>query len=107
VVAAVEPTVQFAEVERQKLSKPRRFDAYDLLLRAYALEHAFTAESTGAALACACHRADLRAGFRMAAYCHALRHFQGFVAPDDAHETEGVRLAWRAVELAPNDAQVL
>jgi hypothetical protein len=43
----------------------------------------------------------------MAAYCHALRHFQGFVAPDDAHETEGVRLAWRAVELAPNDAQVL
>ena len=43
----------------------------------------------------------------MAAYCHALRHFQGWAAPDDAHEAEGVRLAWQAVELAPNDAQVL
>jgi tetratricopeptide (TPR) repeat protein len=43
----------------------------------------------------------------MAAYCHALRHFQGWVAADDTHEAEGVSLAWRAVELAPNDAQVL
>jgi Flp pilus assembly protein TadD len=43
----------------------------------------------------------------MAAYCHALRHFQGWIAPDDAHGAEGVRLAWRAVELAPNDAKVL
>ena len=43
----------------------------------------------------------------MTAYCHALRHFQGWVAPDDTHEAEGVRLAWDAVELAPKDAEVL
>jgi Flp pilus assembly protein TadD len=43
----------------------------------------------------------------MAAYCHALRHFQGWIVPDNAHSVEGVRLAWRAVELAPNDANVL
>jgi TolB-like protein/Flp pilus assembly protein TadD len=111
VVAAIEPTVQFAEVERQKLSKPSGLDAYDLLLRAYGLEHAFTAESTAAALACLDRAIVIDPAYApalaMAAYCHALRHFQGWVAPNDTHEAEGVRLAWRAIELAPNDAQVL
>jgi TolB-like protein len=111
VVAVIEPTVQLAEIERQKSSKPSRLDAYDLLLRAYGLEHAFTAESTTAALACLDRALAIDPAYApalaMAAYCHALRHFQGWVAADDTHEAEGVRLAWRAVELAPNDAQVL
>ncbi|WP_024508021.1 winged helix-turn-helix domain-containing tetratricopeptide repeat protein [Bradyrhizobium sp. ARR65] len=111
VVAAIEPTVQFAEVERQKSSKPSRLDAYDLLLRAYGFEHAFTAESTAAALACLDQAIAIDPSYApaiaMAAYCHALRHFQGWITPDGAHSAEGVRLAWRAVELAPNDAQVL
>jgi TolB-like protein len=111
VVAAIEPTVQFAEVVRQKSSKPNRLDAYDLLLRAYGLEHAFTAESTAAALACLDQALAIDPAYApalaMAAYCHALRHFQGWVAPGDTHEAEGSRLAWHAVELAPNDAQVL
>jgi TolB-like protein/tetratricopeptide (TPR) repeat protein len=111
VVAVIEPTVQFAEVERQKSSKPSQLDAYDLLLRAYGLEHAFTAESTAAALTCLDRALAIDPTYApalaMAAYCHALRHFQGWVAPDDTHEAEGVRQAWRAIELAPNDAQVL
>jgi TolB-like protein/Flp pilus assembly protein TadD len=111
VVAAIEPTVQFAEVERQKSSRPSRLDAYDLLLRAYGLEHAFTAESTAAALACLDQALaidpDYAPALAMAAYCHALRHFQGWIAPDASYDVEGVRLAFRAVELAPNDAQVL
>ncbi|WP_407179389.1 winged helix-turn-helix domain-containing protein [Bradyrhizobium sp. STM 3562] len=111
VVAAIEPTVQSAEVERQKSSKPSRPDAYDLLLRAYGLEHAFTAESTAAALACLDQAIAIDPSYApaiaMAAYCHALRHFQGWITPDGAHSAQGVRLAWRAVELAPNDAQVL
>jgi len=111
VVAVIEPTVQLAEVERQKSSKPSRLDAYDLLLRAYGLERAFTAESTAAALACLDRALAIDPAYApalaMAAYCHALRHFQGWVAPGDTHEAEGVRLAWRAVELSPNDAQVL
>ena len=41
-----------------------------------------------------------------AAYCHALRHFQGWVQHDD-DRAKAVALAWRAAELAPNDAQVL
>ena len=111
VVAAIEPTVQFAEVQRQKAGKPSQLDAYDLLLRAYGLEHEFTTESTAAALACLNQALAIDPSYApavaMAAYCHALRHFQGWIAPDDTHGAEGVRLAWRAVELAPNDAQVL
>ena len=111
VVAVIEPTVQFAEIERQKSSRPSQLDAYDLLLRAYGLEYAFTDESTAAALACLDRALAIDPAYApalaMAAYCHALRHFQGWVAPDDTHESEGVSLAWRAVELASNDAQVL
>lgn len=111
VVAAIEPAVQLAEVERHKAIKPSRLDAYDLLLRAYGLEHAFTAESTAEALACLERALAIDPAYApalaMAAYCHALRHFQGWATPDDGYEADGARLAWQAVELAPNDAQVL
>jgi TolB-like protein len=111
VVAAIEPTVQLAEVERQKSRKPSRLDAYDFLLRACALEHAFTTESTAAALACLDHALVIDPAYApalaMAAYCHALRHFQGWTAPDDTYQGKGESLAWHAVELAPSDAQVL
>jgi TolB-like protein/Flp pilus assembly protein TadD len=111
VVAAIEPTVQFAEIERHKSAQPSTLDAYEFLLRAYRLEHAFTAESTAAALACLDSALAIDPAYApamaMAAYCHALRHFQGWIVPDDAHSAQAVRLAWRAVELAPNDAQVL
>jgi TolB-like protein len=111
VVAAIEPTVQFAEVERQRSSTPSGIAAYDHLLRAYGLEHRFTADSTAAALACLDRALAIDPTYApalaMAAYCHALRHFQGWAGPDDRHEAEGVTLAWRAIELAPNDAQVL
>jgi TolB-like protein len=111
VVAAIEPTVQFAEIERHRSAQPSRLDAYDWLLRAYGLEHEFTAESTAAALQCLDRALAIdpvyAPAMAMAAYCHALRHFQGWIAPDGAHSAEGVGLAWRAVELAPNDAKVL
>jgi tetratricopeptide (TPR) repeat protein len=43
-----------------------------------------------------------------AAYCHAQCHFQGWVPrDDDTYRAKGVALAWQAIELAPNDAQVL
>jgi TolB-like protein len=111
VVAAIEPAVQLAEIERYRSSKPSKLDAYDLLLRAYALEHEFTAESTAAALACLDRALAVDPSYApamaMAAYCHALRHFQGWIARKDTHSADGVRLAWHAVELAPNDAKVL
>ena len=111
VVAAVEPTLQVAEVERRRNSSPSELDAYDLLLRAYALRYQFTPESIAAALdyldQALTIDPDYAPAMAAAAYCHALRHFQGWVRDDDAYRTRAVTLAWRAAELAPGDAQVL
>ncbi len=108
VVAAIEPTLQFAEIGRRRQDRP---DAYDLLLRAGALEHEFTVDSMAAALTCLDQALAVEPGYApamaAAAYCHAQRHFQGWAADDDAGRAAAVRFAWRAVELAPNDAQVL
>jgi TolB-like protein/Tfp pilus assembly protein PilF len=111
VVAAIEPTLHVAEVERHRISRPGKLDAYDLLLRAYALRSEFTDQSIAAALDCLDQALAIDPNYApamaAAAYCHALRHFQGWVRDDDAYHAKAVTLAWRAVELAPSDAQVL
>ena len=109
VVGAIEPTLHVAEAERHRAAAP--VDAYDLLLRAYSLRYEFTPESMLAALDCL-DRAlavdpDYAPAMAASAYCHALRHFQGWVTPNDAYRARAVARAWRAVELAPGDAQVL
>ena len=50
VVAAIEPKLQLAEIERLKHKPHSNLDAYDLLLRAQQLEYEFTEESLTAAL---------------------------------------------------------
>jgi tetratricopeptide (TPR) repeat protein len=111
VVAAIEPTLHFAEIERHKRTPPQQLDAYDLLLRAYGLEAEFTAESMTAALNCLDQALAIDPAYApamaAAAYCQAQCHFQGWVPAHDTHRARGVGLAWRATELAPNDAQVL
>jgi TolB-like protein/Flp pilus assembly protein TadD len=111
VVAAIEPTLHVAEVERHRHSRPGKLDAYDLLLRAYALRYEFTPESIAAALDCLDQAVAIdpfyAPAMAAAAYCHALRHFQGWIHDDDVYRATAVAQAWRAVELAPGDAQVL
>jgi TolB-like protein/Flp pilus assembly protein TadD len=110
VVAAIEPTLQLAEVRRRKPNQPNDLDCYDLLLRAYGLENEFTVESIAAALHCLDQALAIDPGYvpalAAAAYYRALRHFQGW-PQSDADREKGVKLAWRAAELAPNDAQAL
>jgi TolB-like protein/Tfp pilus assembly protein PilF len=111
VVAAIEPTLRLAEIERRKHNRPGKLDAYDLLLRSYALEHQFTADSLAEALVYLDRALAVEPNYApamaAAAYCHAQRHFQGWVATDGKHRAAGMELAWRAIELAPNDPQVL
>ena len=52
VVAAIEPELQTAEIERLKRKPAANLDAYDLLLRAQQLEYECTEESLTAALGC-------------------------------------------------------
>ncbi len=111
VAAVIEPTLQFAEIGRLRRDPPARLDAYDLLLRAYALISDFTAIGMAAARDCLGQALALDPGYApamaAAAYCRAQCHFQGWTPQDDAARAQAVALAWRAVELAPNDAQVL
>jgi len=110
VVAAIEPTLQLAEVKRRKPNQPNELDCYDLLLRAYGMEYEFTVESIATALHCLDRALAIDPAYvpamAAAAYYRALRHFQGWPQGDADRET-AVKLAWRAAELAPNDAQAL
>jgi TolB-like protein/Flp pilus assembly protein TadD len=111
VAAAIEPTLQWAEIGRLSRNRPDRLDAYDLLLRAHALLSDFTAAGMEEALGCLDQALAVDPSYApamaAAAYCRAQNHFQGWAQQDDAARADAVRLAWRAVELAPNDAQVL
>ena len=110
VVAAIEPNVQRAEIKRLSENPIPRLDAYDLLLRAQQLEYELTAESLTGALRCLGQAIAIDPSYApalgLAAYCHAELHFQGWSRGSDA-PAEGLRLAWRAVELGRDDANVL
>lgn len=111
VVAAIEPTLRIAEIERRRHDQPSQPDAHDLLLRASGFEHDFTPEGMRAALDCLHQALAIDPGYApamaAAAYCHAQCHFQGWIGLGDTHRSEGLALAQRAVERMPNDPQVL
>jgi TolB-like protein len=111
VVAAIEPTLELAESGRRRRLQPDTLEAYDLLLQASYLRDTFTTDSLKAAIGCLDQALAIDPSYvpamAAAAYCHALRHFQGWLRPDDNDRKRAVALAWRAAELAPNDAQVL
>jgi hypothetical protein len=97
VAAAIQPTLQLAEIGRLRRDPPARLDAYDLLLRAYALLSDFTAFSMKAALDCLGQSLAIDPSYAPAmaatAYCRAQCHFQGWAQQDDAARAEAVSLA--------------
>ena len=110
VVAAIEPKIELAEIERLRHKPAANLGAYDFLLRAKRLESEFTEESLSAALGCveAALKIDSSYALAMAlgAYCCAERNVQGWInSPED--ETKWLRAAWRAVELDKDDANIL
>jgi TolB-like protein len=110
VVAAIEPSLQRAEIKRSSHKPTLHLDAYDLLLRAQQLEYELTAESLYAALGCLEQAIAIDPSYApalaLAAHCHAELHFQGWSRSSD-QGAEGLRLAWRAVELGRDDGNVL
>ncbi len=111
VVAAVEPNLQLAEIERIKNKAATNLDAYDLLLRAQQLEYAFTEESLVTAL-CRLKQAlaidpCYASAMALAACCYAGRNIQGWAQDPTREAVEGLELASRAVELGKDDGNVL
>jgi TolB-like protein/class 3 adenylate cyclase len=111
VVAAIEPNLQLAEIERLKRKPATNLDAYDLLLRAQQLEYKFTEESIADAIRfleqALVIDPDYAQAMALAACCYAERRQQGWAKDLALEAAEGMRLAMRAVELGKDDANVL
>jgi tetratricopeptide (TPR) repeat protein len=111
IVAAIEPKLQFAEIERSKHKPTASLDAYDLLLRAQQFEHEFTAESLAASIGCteqalAIDRNYARAK-ALAAHCYGARAIQGWADDVATEAAKGVLLAVDAVERGQDDSNAL
>ena len=111
VVGAIEPKLQLAEIERLKHKPEPDLDAYDLLLRAQALEYEFTEASLAAALRSLEQALAIDPSYApamaLAAYCYAERHNQSWTSAMDVDAATGLALASRAVELGKDDPNVL
>jgi TolB-like protein/tetratricopeptide (TPR) repeat protein len=111
VVCAIEPTVLRAEIGRLKRGPVQHVDAYNLLLRARALEYEYTDESLAHAVAALEQALVLDPGhapaMALAAYCLAERRQQGWAKDAAAETARGMYLATRAVELSGDDPNVL
>jgi TolB-like protein/Flp pilus assembly protein TadD len=111
VVAAIEPKLQIAEIERLKQKPAANLDAYDLLLRAQQLEYEFSEESLASALGCLKRALAIDPNYApamaLAAYCHAGGSIQGWSQNITVDAAEGLRLVSRALELGKEDSNVL
>jgi TolB-like protein len=111
IVAAIEPSLQLAEIGRLRSKTPANLDAYDLMLRAQQLEYEFTEGSLAAALVCLTEALAIDSGYApamaLAGYCYGERRIQGWAQDPSAEAAEGLRLASRAVELGKDDGSVL
>jgi TolB-like protein len=111
VVAAIEPNVQLAEIARMKHAQGADLRAYDLLLRAQALEYEYTEKSLAEAIACLERALAIAPSYApalaFAAYCYAERRQQGWAKQVDTETGAGLRLAMRALETGKDDANVL
>jgi hypothetical protein len=104
IVAAIQPRLQQAEVERVKLKAECDFGPYDFLLRAQECEYQFRKEGQDAALrhleqALALDPSYARA-MALAAFCYATGLDQGWMSDQQTETMEGLRLAFRAIHLA-------
>jgi TolB-like protein len=108
VVAAIEPKLQQAEIARLRHKPASNLDAYDLLLRAQQCEYEYHEESHAAALRYLEQALAIDPSYApamaLAALCHSVRCFMGWMKEPAAESREGLRLARRAVELGKDNA---
>ena len=111
VVAAIEPTLQIAEIARLKQKPAASLDAYDLLLRAQQLEYEFAEESLASALGCLRQALAIDPNYApamaLAAYCYAGGSIQGWSHNITADASEGLGLVSCALEFGKDDGNVL
>jgi TolB-like protein/DNA-binding SARP family transcriptional activator len=111
VVAAIEPSLRHAEIERARRKPTEALDAYDCFLRALPPFYSLTREGVEEALKLLERAIEIDPRFGLAkaqaARCYAWRNPQGWAADPDADRAKAVELARKAVEIAGDDPSVL
>jgi TolB-like protein/Tfp pilus assembly protein PilF len=109
VVAAIEPSVRKAEIERAKRKRPDNLDAYDLYLRALEQSYTFTPAGRTAGLslldAAIALDPDYAEAHGVAAFCLQQRYLWGGRAPADREAA--LRHAEAVAALRSDDATTL
>ena len=108
VVGAIDPKLLEAETARSKRKPPANLDAYDCFLRAYALLHQWTNESSEEALRLLYKAIELdpdyAQAYALATWCYCNRKLNGLATEPDSERRETARLAREAVRLGKDDA---
>lgn len=112
VVGAIEPKLRHAEIERARRKPTASVDAYDLFLRAVALNNTRRQEDNKEALRLLHHAIEIdpqyAAAYALASYCYLRQKSQGFVSRADHHVlSEGMRMARLAAEYGQDDPEAL
>jgi tetratricopeptide (TPR) repeat protein len=111
VVAAIEPNVRHAEIERAGRKPTEKLDAYDCFLRALPSFYSLTREGVNAALGLLERAMEIDPRFALAkalaARCYAWRNPQGWACDAPAEIAKAENLAREAVEIAGDDPSVL
>ncbi|MEE8530831.1 MAG: adenylate/guanylate cyclase domain-containing protein [Hyphomicrobium sp.] len=111
VAGAIEPSVTQAEIERASLKPTDNLQAYDCLLKALGESQLYSREGVDRAIRLARRATEMDPRYAQAyAYIASwlqLRKIYGWMENEAEEIEEGIRLAYLAVQLQPNDPTVL
>jgi len=111
VVAAIEPQIRKAEIERTRRKHPENLDAYDLYLQATPHAYAMRPEDCAKALALLERSLRLDPGFVPAkafvAWCYEQRLSRGWPGVQEADAANAVRLAREVLAADTDDANAM
>ncbi len=108
-VAAIEPSVRRAEIERARRKRPENLDAYDLVLRATPLADTGMPDGASAALPFLERAIALDPNYALAhgqaAFCHEILYIRA--GRREEIRSAAIRHAHSAIALGPDDASAL
>ena len=111
VVGILEPTLRRAEIDRARRRPPESMDAYDHYLRGLADQEVFDRDTIERGLRHSLKAAALDPGYgpalALAAQCHLIKWFQGWMEDEEAETAAGLDLVERALAADPLDPFIL
>jgi adenylate cyclase len=108
-VAAIEPSLRQAEIERAKRKRPENLDAYDLVLRATSFAYTGMPEGASQAMPLLERALALDSNYALAhgqiAYCHEILYLRA--GRREENRLAAIRHGHAAITLGPDDATAL